>query len=158
MVKRKPNIAMKLLYYILLSFTIVAVLLFLVSSSIVVALVAGLLAILTYFASLYTEIEYEYLYVDRQISVDKVLNRSRRKRVAAYDLERMEILAPFNSHRLDSYRQRSVKTSDYSYGKKLEPDLRFAFYYDGKEQVIFEPNEEMVKAISMVAPRKVFKD
>jgi hypothetical protein len=157
MVKRKPNIAIKLLYYTLLTLTIIVALLFLVTNNWVVLIVGGLFALFTYLVSLNAEIEYEYLYLDRQITIDKVLNRSRRKRVAVYDLERLEILAPINSHELRHYEKRTAKLGDYSSGAGKQPDLRYAFYYDGTQKIIFEPNEEMVKAIAMVAPRKVFR-
>ena len=47
---------------------------------------------------------------------------------------------------------------DYSSGEEKQPDRRFAFFYDGKQRVLIEPNEEMIKAMQTVAPRKVFKD
>jgi hypothetical protein len=157
MVKCKPNLAIKLLYYTLFILTVIAIILFLVLGDLVVAIVGGLLALAAYFAFINAEIEYEYLYIDRQLTVDKVLNMTRRKRVAVYDLERLEILAPTNSHELDSYRKRTTTISDYSCGTIKQPDTRYTFYYDGKQQIIFEPNEEMLKAIAMVAPRKVFR-
>jgi len=43
-------------------------------------------------------------------------------------------------------------------GEGQQPDHRYVFYYDGKQKVIFEPNQEMVKAIQFIAPRKVFMD
>jgi len=39
-----------------------------------------------------------------------------------------------------------------------QPEVRYVFYYEGSKKVIFEPNEEMIKAMQLVAPRKVFKD
>jgi hypothetical protein len=157
MVKRKPNLGMKLLYAVLIALTALLVLVGLVMGF-VLLVVAGVFAALTYFVYLNTEIEYEYLYVDRQLFVDKVLNRSRRKKIASYDLERMEILAPITSYQLDSYRNRTAQVVDYSSHEKKEPDPRFSLYYDGKMQIVFEPSPEMVKAIAMIAPRKVFKD
>ncbi|MDR0221743.1 MAG: DUF6106 family protein [Lachnospiraceae bacterium] len=157
MVKRKPSLAMKALYGVLVTLTVLLVLWGMVAGFLFLV-IAGGFAALTYFAYLNSEIEYEYLYVDRQLSVDKVLNRSRRKKVASYDLERMEILAPIASYQLDSYKNRTAQVVDYSSHEKKEPDPRFALYYDGKTQIVFEPSPEMVKAIAMVAPRKVFKD
>jgi hypothetical protein len=157
MVKRKPNLGIKLLYAALVALTALLVLWGLVAGFLFLV-IGGVFAALTYYVYLNSEIEYEYIYVDRQLSVDKVLNRSRRKKVAAYDLERMEILAPIASYQLDSYKNRTAQVVDYSSGEKKEPDPRFSLYYDGKTQIVFEPSPEMVKAIAMVAPRKVFKD
>lgn len=120
-------------------------------------LIALLIGIAAYFITLNASLEYEYLYVDRELSVDKVMNQSRRKRIATFDIGKVEIMAPINSHQLDSYKNRNYKTVDYSSWEEKQPDLRYVFYYDGQQKVIFEPNEEMIKAIMNVAPRKVFK-
>ena len=90
--------------------------------------------------------------------MDKVMAKSRRKRVGVYTVDRMEILAPIHSHRLDSYRNRDVKRRDYSVGQALKPDLRYAMYYEGGEVVLLSPSPEFVKAVQNVAPRKVFTD
>lgn len=121
-------------------------------------LIALLLGIAAYFITLNASLEYEYLYVDKELSVDKVMNKSKRKRVATFDIGKMEVMAPLKSHHLDSYRNRKDKTVDYSSWTEKQPEVRYAFYYDGRQKVIFEPNEEMIKAIATVAPRKVFRD
>ena len=106
-----------------------------------------------------TDLEYEYLYLDRELTVDKVMAKSKRKRAAVYSLDKMEIVAPVKSWHLDNFKNRQTsKNVDYSSGEEKQPDKRFVFYYEGNQKVIFEPSEEMVKAMQFVAPRKVFKD
>lgn len=123
------------------------------------ALIIGIvIGIAAYFIYMNANLEYEYLYLDKELSIDKVMAKSKRKKVASFDMEKMEIMAPLNSYQLDSYKNRNVKIVDYSSGEEKQPDLRYAFYYDGKQKVIFEPNAEMVKAIQMIAPRKVFQN
>lgn len=123
------------------------------------ALIIGVvIGIAAYFIYMNANLEYEYLYLDKELSIDKVMAKSKRKKVASFDMEKMEIMAPLNSYQLDSYKNRNVKIVDYSSGEEKQPDLRYAFYYDGKQKVIFEPNAEMVKAIQMIAPRKVFQN
>lgn len=111
---------------------------------------------MVYLAGIQGSIEYEYIYVDKELQIDKILGKSRRKRVETLDLNQMEILAPLQSHSLDAYRNRSGKAVDYSTGVVEQPDKRYAMYLDGARQIIFEPNEAMVKAIQAIAPRKVF--
>lgn len=111
-----------------------------------------------YFVSLQCTIEYEYLYLDHEISIDKISGRSSRKRIATYEVDRMEIMAPLNSYHLDDYKSREVKVKDYSSGIESQPEKRYAIFYEGNEKIIFEPNEEFVKAVYNVAPRKTFKD
>ena len=86
------------------------------------------------------------------------LAKSKRKKVAKYEVERMEILAPIKSWHMDGFKNRTVKTVDYSSGVENQPDLRYVMYYEGNLKVILEPSMEMVKAIKNIAPRKVFMD
>ena len=111
-----------------------------------------------YLVHLFTDLEYEYLYLDRELVVDKVMAKSRRKRVETYSLDRIEILAPIKSHHLDNYNNRSVKIKDYSIGEELQPDLRYAMYYEGGEKIILSPSPELVQIMKNVAPRKIFSD
>lgn len=155
LVEKKTSGIMKFLKYFLITLAAllgVGSLLFNIAIGLILAIVFGVAA---YFVSLNSSVEFEYLYVDKQITVDKVLAKTKRKGVAKYDVDKMEILAPLNSHKLDEYKNRQVKLSDYSSGVESKPEVRYAFYYDGKEKVIIEPSEEFVKAIYNVAPRKV---
>lgn len=121
----------------------------------IIALLAGLAA---YFVYLYTDVEYEYLYLDKELSVDRILAKTRRKRIETLEVDRMEILAPIKSYHLDGYRNRTGKVTDYSIGREEQPDKRYLLYYNGSKKIILSPNEELVKAIRNVAPRKVFMD
>ena len=72
-------------------------------------------AIGAYLANLNSNVDYEYSLVDRELRVAKILNKEKRKAVGQYDLDKLEILAPMNSHRLDSYRNRQgLKEMDFS--------------------------------------------
>ncbi len=111
-----------------------------------------------YFVSIYTKVEYEYLYLDKELSIDKIYGQTKRKKVATYELERMEIIAPFHSHRVDMYKNRNVTVKDYSIGREEKPDLRYSVYYEGNIKLVLSPNEELIKALRNAAPRKVFTD
>lgn len=156
LVKRKTPAYMTLLKILTIMLTVCFVLLgFFLLPAMIIAVLTGVAA---YFVYLNSDVEYEYLYVDKELTVDKVMAKSRRKRVATYDLGKIEILAPIKSWHLDNYKNRTDKTVDYSSGEEKQPDRRFAFFYDGRQRVLIEPNEEMIKAMQTVAPRKVFKD
>lgn len=158
LVKRKQSPAAGFFKVLLIVITVIMAVLTLVFVYLP-ALILGLVTCAAaYFVNLYTDLEYEYLYLDKEIQVDKVMAKSRRKRVAAYSVDRMEILAPINSYNLDNYRNRKVKEKDFSIGEELKPDLRYAMYYDGGEKIILSPSKEFVKALKNVAPRKVFTD
>ena len=156
MVARKPSVIMKFLKILLIMLTVVFVLIGFFNF--IALIIAAAAAAGAYFASLNADIEYEYLYLEREISVDKVMAKSRRKKVGTFSVEQMEIFAPLNSHRLDSYRNMNTKTLDYSSGIANQPERRYMMIYNGNTKVILEPNEEMIKAVQSVAPRKVFTD
>ncbi len=156
LVARKPSMLLSFLKILLIMLTVVFVLIGAIYfPGLVIAAITGVGA---YFATMNASIEYEYLYVDREISVDKVMAKSRRKKANTFSVDKMEILAPLNSHRLDSYRNRNAKMLDYSSGIAAQPERRYMMVCEGDTKVIFEPNAEMVKAIQSIAPRKVFTD
>lgn len=127
-------------------------------SGIVGVLVVAAAAVGAYLVWYQADVEYEYLYLDKELTIDKILAQTKRKRVGVYALEKIEILAPVRSYHLDDYKNRQVKVSDYSIGEELQPDLRYAFYYEGNQKIIISPSEAMVKAMRNVAPRKIFMD
>lgn len=157
MVKKKASGLMSALKVLLIGITVITGLLGFMGLIVflIIAVVAGVGA---YFVSQNANLEYEYLYVDKQLTVDKIMARTRRKKVETFDLERMEILAPIKSWHLDDYRNRQLKDVDYSSGVEQQPDIRYSMIYNGEKRVIFEPNAEMVAAIKSIAPRKVFTD
>ena len=156
LVKKKTPAYMTLLRILSVMLTVCFVLVGLVY---VPALLIGIaLGVASYFIYMNSDLEYEYLYVDKELTVDKVMAKSKRKRAAVYDMGKLEILAPVKSWRLDNYKNRTDKAVDYSSGEEKQPDNRYVMYYDGKQKIIIEPNEELIKAIQMAAPRKVFKD
>lgn len=102
-------------------------------------------------------IEYEYLYLDKELFVDKIKNQSKRKKVAVYDITTMEVMAPKGSYRLDSYSK--LKVRDYS--SETEEGNAFELVVEGesgRERIIIDTNEKLIKAIRMAAPRYVFTD
>ena len=78
LVARRPSGGMKALKVALIVLTVIGVLLGMIAFPLLI--VAAAAAVGAYFASLYSSLEYEYLYVDKEISVDKILNKSKRKK------------------------------------------------------------------------------
>lgn len=120
MVKKKANGLMSALKVLLIGIAVITGLLGFMGLIVflIIAVVAGVGA---YFVSLNANLEYEYLYVDKQLTVDKIMARTRRKKVETFDLERMEILAPIKSWHLDDYKNRQLKVVDYSSGVEQQP-------------------------------------
>ncbi len=158
LIKKKTPAYMTLLKFLLIILTVCFLLVGFLFMFLPALLIGIVLGIASYFVSLNSDLEYEYLYVDKELTVDKVMAKKKRKRVAVFELEKMEIVAPLKSWHLDNFKNRKDKTVDYSSGEEKQPEGRYVFYYDGQQKVIFEPNDAMVKAMQFAAPRKVFKD
>ena len=85
MVKRKAPTHMVILRFVLIILTVFFVMAGLIF---VPAMLIGIaFGVAAYFVNLNTNLEYEYLYVDKELTVDKVMAKSRRKRVAVFDVE-----------------------------------------------------------------------
>ena len=102
-------------------------------------------------------VEYEYLYVSKSIEIDSIYSREKRRKTAEYDLEQMEIFAEEGAYQLDEYK--NMKTADRDYTSREDGIKAWVLIVrSGQEveRVRLEPNEEMVKAVRSVYPRKVF--
>ena len=106
----------------------------------------------------WTDIEYEYLYLDKEISVDKIMAKTRRKKVTTIDVNKIEIMAPEKSYQLDSYRNRQVKVTDLSAGHDLPEEKLYWIFYEGNQKFLMNLTEDFANTIKGIAPRKVFLD
>lgn len=156
LVARKPSGLIKTLKVVLIVVAVMGFIFGMVAVPfLILAIAAGVGA---YFAGQHAEVEFEYLYVDREISVDKIFNKTRRKKAEKFEVDRIEIFAPINSWHMDNFKNRDYKVTDYSRGIEDKPDRRYVMIYDGGRKILFEPSEAFVKAVQSVAPRKVFLD
>ena len=105
-----------------------------------------------------TDLEYEYMYCDKQITVSKIMAKEKRKDVATYDLEKMELLAPANSYRLAEYKNRDMTVVDYWSLDPSEEHVPYALIYEGKSKILLDLPADFVKIVQNNAPRKVFFD
>ncbi|MGN8630015.1 DUF6106 family protein [Blautia sp. HCP3S3_G3] len=123
-------------------------------------LVALALGIACYFIIPSTDLEFEYLFVNGELDIDKVMAKTKRKKVISLDVAQADLIAPVNSHRMDYYNgNQKMKTMDFSSGNPEHK--RFAMITRvGTEscRVIIEPDEKMALSIKNSAPSKVFLD
>lgn len=121
-------------------------------------LLVGLaLAIVCYFIVPGFDLEYEYLYVNGELDIDKIMSKQKRKKCASYDMNLLEIMAPSNSHELDSYRnKKDIKIRDFTSRKQDVLSYTLIFNLEkGQELVKVELDEAIVSDIRRIAPRKV---
>lgn len=105
-----------------------------------------------------TDIEYEYLYCDKNITVDKIMGQNFRKTVGEYNMEKVQVVAPVGSHRLDEYERIVTKTVELWSGMDSEEHKPYAIIIQGNTKVILDLPEKFVKMMWNDAPRKVFMD
>lgn len=118
------------------------------------------LGIAAYFILPNLDLEYEYVYVNGELDIDKIMAKSKRKRVQSFDLAKMEIMAPVNSHRMDYQNHNTkLKVLDFSSGN-MQHKIFAMIIPDEKEvcKVLFEPDQELIENIKKSCPRKVFVD
>ena len=111
----------------------------------------------TYFLYRNSRVEYEYLYVDKILSVDKILGRAKRKSAWEGKMDDIQVIAPTGSHELDPYHQTGTKVLDFS-SRIPGAKTYTAVVRTGSEtvRVIFEPDEKMLQCFRQSAPRKIF--
>ncbi len=124
--------------------------------SIVVGL--GLAMLYRYVIFPLTDVEYEYLYCDKTITVSKIMAKEKRKDLETFDIEKMEILAPANSYRLGEYKNRDLKEYAYWSMDKTKEEPPYAMIYEGGRKILLDLPQEFVKMVHNNAPRKVFFD
>lgn len=160
LVKRKRQITAVMAQAVLMVLGIISACLFLLTANVILFLATILFGGLVFLIRYNTIVEFEYLLVEKELSIDKIKCRSGRKKVAEYDLTNLEILAPVSSHQLDAYRdRRDIKTRDFSTGEKNDTTYALVIRTGGAiEKVLLACTDDFLNHISRFAPRKVFKD
>ena len=101
-------------------------------------------------------VEYEYLYVNGDLDIDKIMNKSKRKRVFSTNVKEMELFAPVNSERLEQFK--NSKVINLSSGRADARLYAMIVANNGQTaKLIFEPNDTIIEGLFMLAPRKVVR-
>lgn len=114
---------------------------------------------LAYLIAYMGNVEYEYLYLDKQFSIDRIYNRKKRKKAAEYDLQtQLEVLAPAGSGYLQDVRDKVSRVKNFTSGK-ADACIYEMVVHEGKELwlIKIEMTDELWEQLYMTAPRKVYK-
>ncbi len=127
------------------------------------ALTTGVLAVIlmflagfvTYLSYRNTNVEFEYLFVSGQLSVDKILGKAKRKKAFECSMEEIQIVAPADSYVLNDYKN-IAKTLDFS-SHMEHAKVYVAIVQEKGEQtkVLLEPGEKMLGYMRQTSPRKI---
>lgn len=111
-----------------------------------------------YFVFINLSVEFEYLVVEGDISIDRILARSRRKKVLDCKKEEIQIVAPSDSYMLKDYEKTGMKVKDCSSGRG-ENKTYALIYQQGADciKIVFEPNEKILRALRHSIPGKLVR-
>ncbi len=100
------------------------------------------------------DLEFEYLYINGDLDIDKIMGQQNRKRVFSTNVKEIEIMAPISYAELKPYER--LKKLDFSSGLENQKVYGLVANHKGETVlVLFEPNETIIKGMRYLAPRKV---
>lgn len=160
-VNKKPNTLIKVMRYVAIFLTVCFCLLsFMIHLAMLVP--AVLCAVGAYFAWLESVVDFEYVYVDKELRISKIQQKERRKDLAVYDLTKMEMLAPIDSYHLDVVKGKVRNVVDYSSGTDDNKADRYELVMeDGTELIldlVGEYGSQIIDILRTYYPRKVFRN
>ena len=112
---------------------------------------------LFFYVSRNASLEYEYLYIEGDLSVDAIMNRSARKRVVDISKDDLILVAPFRSDSaLSELRSGQVKLQDLS-GDGPE-NLKYAVLYRQNNErlcIYIEMTDALLREMRYYSPSKI---
>ena len=110
-----------------------------------------------YFLITYSKVEYEYIFVTGELTIDKIIARNRRKRIIALDMSNVETIADLSGHFLDGQMGNpNIKKYTYTSGEKDRKLFGVLCSVSGSTRIyIIEPSAKLIEAIRKSAPRMV---
>ena len=127
-----------------------------------IGFVYGLIAIfflgyLTWYVFFMTSVEYEFVLVNNELTMDKIYGKNKRKTQQTVDVSKCEVIAPIESTYVSGYhRNTQMKAFDYTSGENNEPVYILIVSYGASTAKIYmEFDQKMLDAMKMAAPGKV---
>lgn len=114
-----------------------------------------------YFVFRNTSVEFEYDYFGGELTVDKILNRAKRKRLRIFDFAKLDYIAKYGSERMTRLEEHGNSVYyNYSAHDIREDSYVAVFHNDEKATVFleFSPSEELLAVLKKYYPRKVYED
>ena len=130
----------------------------------------GTLGLLITFAVIYavvyffkmTDVEYEYLLLGTELSIDVIYGKSKRKHAVTYNIQEAEMFAPINSDRVKNYlNNEKIVAKNYSSGNPETNNNVYVLVINNNSQmfkVFIEPNEQLFEGIRSYISRKTYID
>lgn len=122
-------------------------------------LLTAVLVIFTVILFKYYNAEYEYSLVDNELTVDKIMSRSMRKRCGVYNIAKASLIAKPSSQAALGMEHKRLHTFCYT-ANEGEENIIVLYTMDGNNEmvrVILEPNEKMLEAIKNCAQKSAYR-
>ena len=153
LVKRKQTFATTLKKAGLIAATVISAFLILIFP--IFTLITVILIFVDNFLFKRMNVEYEYVYFNGDLDIDKIMNMQSRKKLFSTNIKEMEVLAPFGSAELHPYQR--LKVLDFSTLNPEDKVYEMVTSFKGETvRVLFNPNEKILNEMKNMAPRKVF--
>lgn len=116
-------------------------------------------AVLWYLLTFQSYKEYEYSYFDGEVRFARVMNKSRRKAMAVYNMDEVVTIAPAGDRSVYNYENdKSVKVLDYTSHKKDVPCYDLIVKKEaGTVLIKYEPDDEYLDAVQVKYAQKVVR-
>ena len=119
----------------------------------------GGLALTIYLVRFLLIIEYEYTFVNGELTIDRISARSRRKKMTEINVKTVEKMGVYDAQTVNSLRASAVK--DYS-ASLDHPDTLFLFCKDEKQSghtlIFFTPNQKVLDAMRPYVSATVYRE
>lgn len=158
LVKCKPKVGLIVAKFVLYIICALGIVFGMIGGGIIGLAIAVVFGGAGYYIGSLSQVEYEYVYCDKNLDIDVIYSQSKRKSLMSLELGKMEALVRVEGNKMREFASRKCVVKDFSTGNKDTKKDVYALFYDGNLQILLEPNERLLGAISYVAPRKIFKD
>ncbi len=126
-------------------------------SSIIFLLAAGVVYGAYYLINM-SNVEFEYSLVNTEIDIDKIINKTKRKKITCAPIRGLEAFGTKQNPDFDGYLSNPSVTKVYACRDKSADDVIFMVYNqsDKKMMLLFSPSEKIVEQIKKRNPQKQF--
>lgn len=133
--------------------TVIAVFLMFVQP--ILVWIAAIMFVVDYFMFKRLDIEFEYVYFNGDLDIDKIMGMESRKRVFSTNIKFLKVIAPMGSAELQPYQR--LKVFDFSTHNPEDKVYEMITLFKGETvKVLFNPNDKILDGMKNMAPRKVF--
>ena len=118
----------------------------------------AILVVATVIVFKYYNAEYEYSLVDNDLTVDKIMSRSMRKRCGVFSMSKASVIARAGSQEALRMEHKKLRTYDFTSNENKD-GIVVVYTMDSSNEMVkifLEPDERMTEAMRQVAQKNAF--